>query len=98
MKKQDGNDGYKSYFFIFTSEIKYVVLKDANLEGTPYHIINFIFRNCFDLCVSDLFCDAVTHDLSNRTCSMYSMKDITNIVIQNGSWLEFIGPRNVNLL
>ncbi|XP_078359953.1 perforin-like protein 1 isoform X1 [Oculina patagonica] len=89
LKKQDGSNVILSNLILFISKRQDVSLYHAKLNGTKYLESKKDELSCFMSCTEDLFCDAVSYSAGG--CSMYSTKDITNIVIENGSNVTFVG-------
>ncbi len=87
--KKDGSDGILSNLILFISKLQDVYLFHAKLKGTQYSESKLDYGSCNSTCTEDLFCDAFSY--SAGTCSMYSTKDITNIVVENDSNVIFIG-------
>ena len=91
LKKQDGSDGTLSNLVLFISKLQDVNLLHAKLNGTQYSESEMAYESCQSSCANDLFCDAFSFSISEGSCSMYSTKDITNIVVDNDSSVTFVG-------
>ena len=90
LKKQDGSNGILSNLVLFISKLQDVYLIHAKLEGNSYSESKMTYGACNSTCTEDLFCDAFSYSHAG-TCSMFSTKSITNIVIDGDSYATFIG-------
>ena len=91
LKKQDGSNGILSNLVLFISKQQNVYLLNAKLEGSSYSNSTRTYGSCNTACTEDLFCDAFSYSHAAGTCSMFLIKSITNIVIDNESVATFIG-------
>lgn len=90
LTKRDGSDGILSDLILFISKLQDVHLIHAKLEGNAYFSERMDQSRCNSTCTDDLFCDAFSFSYTG-SCSMYSTRDITNIVVENDSEVTFIG-------
>ncbi|XP_078353926.1 uncharacterized protein LOC144638601 [Oculina patagonica] len=91
LTKQDGSNGILSNLILFISKLQDVYLIRAKLSGAHYSESKINYEACNSACTNDLFCDAFSYSGTAGTCSMYSTKNITNIVFENDSYVTFIG-------
>ena len=90
LTKQDGSNGTLSNLVLFISKLQDVYLFNAKLDGNHYSESRIDYGSCNTTCTKDLFCDALSFS-STGNCSLYSTKDITDILVDNGSYVTFIG-------